>query len=150
MKKFLLFPLLVFMTAIILPACSDDNKESTPKDPTTIKYSGKLLVNGNYEINDAICEIIYEDASLTLKMFDVKFAEAMHGTIDMTVPGIMCRTSEDKIIFSGADIIPLVGVVPTSTYKLSNIDGYIENSELTFSASLIRGTFTFRGQEVVE
>ena len=27
MKKFLLFPLLVFMTALIVPACSDEDKE---------------------------------------------------------------------------------------------------------------------------
>ena len=50
MKKFLLFPLLVFMTALVVPACSDDDEfANNDKTEETTKYNGTLIVNGHYK-----------------------------------------------------------------------------------------------------
>ena len=154
MKKFFLFPLMLLATLIAIPACSDDDKEKfppeTPETPVAITYTGTLTVNGDaYVKEDADCEITFAESGdkLTLNIYKVKFAEGMPVTIDLSVPGIDCSTENGKTIFSGSDIVPMMGVAPAEAYKFSTITGSIENSTLDFRAALTRGSFTFTGVE---
>ena len=157
MKKFLLLPLLVFMTAFILPACSNDDndvftgEDSTSNDtlqnntPIIIKYNGTLVVNGNYIKEGAICGIKnMQTTKLTLDIYKVKFAEAMPVEIDITIPEIPFDIKTGT--FSGDSIIPNIGVAPAPMYTFTRIDGCVNDTALSFSASLNRGTFTFNGK----
>ena len=151
MKKFFLFPLMVLATLIAIPACSDDDKEKFPPEtPVATTYTGTLTVNGGaYIKEDADCEITFAESGdkLTLNIYQVKFAEGMPLTIDLSVPGIDCSTENGKTIFSGNDIVPLMGVAPVEAYKFSSITGSIENSALNFAATLTKGSFVFTGVE---
>ena len=154
MKKFFLFPLMVLATLIALPACSDDDKETIdpgkPETPVATTYTGRLTVNGGaYIKEDADCEITFAENGdkLTLNINSVKFAEAMPVTISLSVPEITCATEDGKTIFSGNDIVPMMGVAPVEAYKFSNITGSIENSTLNFAATLTKGSFVFTGIE---
>lgn len=154
MKKFFLFPLMVLATLIALPACSDDDKETIdpgkPETPVATTYTGRLTVNnGAYIKENADCEITFAENGnkLTLNINNVKFAEAMPVTINFSVPEIPCVTENGKTIFSGNDIVPLMGVAPAEAYKFSAITGSIENSALEFSATLTKGSFSFTGVE---
>ena len=154
MKKFFLFPLMVLATLIALPACSDDDKETIdpgkPETTVATTYTGRLTVNGGaYIKEDADCEITFAENGdkLTLNINSVKFAEAMPVTINLSVPEIPCATENGKTIFSGNDIVPLMGVAPAETYKFSTITGSIENATLDFSATLSKGSFAFTGVE---
>ncbi len=141
------------MTSIILPACSDDDNDNgstgTDDKKTETTYNGTLVVNGGAYTNDtAKCEIILGKEKLTLNMYDVKFAAAMPMSINLTVPEIPYYTTDGKIVFSGDSIVPMMGVAPVPTYMFNNINGYIENQELNFNATIDgRGSFTFSGKE---
>ena len=154
MKKFFLFPLMVLATLIALPACSDDDKETIdpgkPETPVATTYTGRLTVNGGaYIKEDADCEITFAENGdkLTLNINSVKFAEAMPVTINLSVPESPCATEDGKTIFSGNDIVPMMGVAPAEAYTFSAITGSIENSVLEFSATLTKGSFSFTGVE---
>lgn len=154
MKKFFLFPLMVLATLIALPACSDDDKETIdpgkPETPVATTYTGRLTVNnGAYIKEDADCEITFAENGnkLTLNINNVKFAEAMPVTINLSVPKIPCTRLNGKTFFSGYDIVPMMGVAPAEAYKFSTITGSIENSALEFSATLTKGSFSFTGVE---
>ena len=154
MKKFFLFPLMVLATLIALPACSDDDKETIdpgkPETPVATTYTGRLIVNnGAYIKENADCEITFAENGnkLTLNINSVKFAEAMPVTINLSVPEIPCATENGKTIFSGNDIVPMIGVAPAEAYTFSTITGSIENSALEFSAKMTKGSFSFTGVE---
>lgn len=154
MKKFFLFPLMVLATLIALPACSDDDKETIdpgkPETPVATTYTGRLIVNnGAYIKENADCEITFAENGnkLTLNINSVKFAEAMPVTINFSVPEIPCATEDGKTIFSGNDIVPMIGVAPAEAYTFSTITGSIENSALEFSAKMTKGSFSFTGVE---
>ena len=153
MKKFLLFPILVLMTAVIMPACSDDDKDKFPPEtPEAATYTGTLIVNNSFTKENTDCEITFNENGdkLTLKINGVKFAEAMPVTIDLSVEDIPCTTENEKTIFSGNNIVPMMGVVPAENYTFSNINGSIENSELKFNATLTKGSFTLSGVKMAE
>ena len=145
---------MVLATLIAIPACSDDDKEKfPPENPDTLvttTYTGRLTVNGGaYIKEDADCEITFAENGdkLTLNINSVKFAEAMPVTINLSVPEIPCATEDGKTIFSGNDIVPMMGVALAEAYTFSAITGSIENSVLEFSATLTKGSFSFTGVE---
>lgn len=176
MKKFLLFPLLVFMTAIIIPACSDDEEDIfSPETGDTIinsgdsiinggdtvdninlprKFNGTLVVNESYVQDSTNCEIIIDRNNIALNIYNVKFAEAMPGSINLTVPEIPYEgTGGKEIVFAGDSLVPLMstsmGTMPVPAYMFEHIEGGIRNRLLNFSATIVgRGTFTFNGNEV--
>lgn len=168
MKKFLLFPLLVFMTAFIVPACSDEDKEIFPPNPNdtitndtitndtidddslhtnihnTLKFGGDLIVNGNFKKENTVCMVRdINDSKFSLDIYKVKFAENMPVEINITIPDIPFNHKDGT--FSGDSIVPLIGVAPAPAYTFSKIEGCLTDSSLTFSATLTRGTFTFSG-----
>ena len=169
MKKFLLFPLLVFMTALIVPACSDEDKEIFPPNPNdtitndtitndtidddslhtnihnTMKFGGDLIVNGNFKKENTVCIVRgINDSKLSLDIYKVKFAENMPVEINITIPDIPINHKDGT--FSGDTIVPLIGVAPAPAYTFSKIEGCLTDSTLTFSATLTRGTFSFSGR----
>ena len=162
MKKFLFFPLLVFMTAFIVPACSNDDEDVfNPNDtisndtvsddslhnnlPVVFKFNGELVVNGNYVKENTICGVREMDGEkFTMNIYKVKFAENMPVEIDITIPGISYNLKDGT--FSGDTIVPLIGVAPAAAYTFSSIEGNMTDTTLTFSATLTRGTFSFTGR----
>ncbi len=172
MKKFLLFPLLVFMTAIVIPACSDDEEEIfTPEtsDSTGIGggdtinndppiehlkkfiYIGTITVNGTYKQDSIVCQMTYADENnLTLDMLNVKFAENMPMPISLTIPQIPYTIKGmDDIIFSGDSIVPMMGIIPAQAFMFETINGSIEYKmdKLYFNATISgRGKFIFSGR----
>ena len=170
MKKFLLFPLLVFMTAIIVPACSDDEEEIFPPEQgdstnigdsviigdsigtgdsiTLIKFTGNMIVNGTFKQEGITCIANIMSNTLDLNINKVKFAEAMPNPIDISVPAIpMSKGTE--IIFSGDSIVPMIASIPDPAFMFEEIDGTIVTDELNFTAKISgRGAFTFSGKQV--
>ena len=164
MKKLLLFPLLVFMTALIVPACSDEDKEIFPPNPNdtitndtidddslhtnihnTLKFDGDLIVNGNFKKENTVCMVRgINDSKCSLDIYKVKFAENMPVEINITIPDIPINHKDGT--FSGDTIVPLIGVAPAPAYTFSKIEGCFTDSTLTFSATLTRGTFSFTGR----
>ena len=170
MKKFLLFPLVVFMTAFIVPACSDDEKDifppetgdslnngnnagdSTVGNATNIfiprTFNGTLVVNESYVQDSVNCKIIFDKKNLTLYMFNVKFAQAMPMSITLSVPGIPFEGPEKNLKFSADSIVPMMGVAPVPQFMFEQIDGVMQRHLLNFSAEISgRGTITFSGIE---
>ena len=181
MKKFLLFPLLVFMTAFIVPACSDDEEDIFPPAASdsiggdtiinggdTIsgdttgggnlntevlkvrRYNGRMVVNGTFVQDSTFCEITRESDKITLNILNVKFAENMPMPISLTVPDILCGNSGGgEEIFYGDSIVPMMGVIPATSFMFENIEGSIVKNRISINATIAgRGTFTFSGQEV--
>ena len=154
MKKNLLLPLLLLITAVIIPSCSDDSSISLPTPPEIIKYKGEVLTDKNFTLNNATCEITLDESTgtLTLKMFDVKFAEEMPNKLTFSISGINYSTTNNKTIFSGENINPTMGEtpIPMPGYTFSNITGSIENSKLNFDVTHTKGKFIFNGEEIIE
>lgn len=173
MRKFLLFPLLLFMTAIIVSACSDDEEDIFPPETNdtigggdtlnildTIsvnkhrKFNGTLVVNGTYVQDGTDCEIILEKApeKVTLNINNVKFAPNMPVSINLTVPDVPLRyLDRDYMEFCGDSIVPVMGSLSAQAYMFESIEGYVKNSELIFDATITgRGSFTFKGMEIAE
>jgi hypothetical protein len=178
MKKFLLFPLLVFMTAVIVPACSDDEEEIFPPAASdsiggdtiinggdTIgggnsntevlkarKYNGRMVVNDTYVQDSVFCEITRNSDKITLNLFNIKFAANMPMSINLTVPEILCGNGDGgEEIFQGDSIVPMMGTIPAQAFMFENIEGSIVKNRINFTATISgRGTFNFRGEEVKE
>lgn len=170
MKKFLLFPLLVFMTALVVPACSDDEEDIFPPetsdsinnggsiggdsiinggDSRPRLFNGTLVVNESYVQDSTNCEIIFYGSGLALNIHNVKFAAAMPVSINLTVPGIPFDGADGGFVFGGDSIVPFMGTMPVPEYMFEKIDGSIQRHALNFSATIVgRGTFTFSGNEV--
>ena len=166
MKKFLLFPLLVSMTALIVPACSDDDiltsdDEDTiainddtitiNDDSTIYRYNGTVIVNGTYIEDSIVCQLATGTDGATLNIFKVKFAANMPVTIDLTVPQIPFERKTDKVTFGGDSIVPMMGVAPVPAFMFETIEGEASSHTLNFNATILgRGTITFSGNEIVE
>ena len=127
MKKFLLFPLLVFMTALVVPACSDDEEDIFPPETSDSingggsnsgdsiinggdsiinvnrprLFNGTLVVNESYVQDSTNCEIIFYGSGLALNIHNVKFAAAMPVSINLTVPGIPFDGADGGFVFGG-------------------------------------------------
>ena len=170
MKKFLLFPILAFMAAFIVPACSDDKDEIFPPEtgdsinngnnagdtivindtnifPSKTFY-GTLVVNESYVQDSVNCKINFDKKNLTLYMFNVKFAQTMPMSITLSVPGIPFEGSVKNLKFSADSIVPMMGVAPVPQFMFEQIDGVMQHHLLNFSAEISgRGTITFSGIE---
>ena len=121
MKKFLLFPLMVFMTVFIAPSCSGDDDEIFPpaggdstevndtittgdtiitnatndslRSNVPIKFEGGVIVNGDFTQENIVCEATFDKTykKVTININDVKFAENMPVKVNMTLNDITCN-----------------------------------------------------------
>ena len=162
------------MTALVVPACSDDEEDIFPPetsdsinnggsiggdsiinggDSRPRLFNGTLVVNESYVQDSTNCEIIIDRNNIALNIYNVKFAEAMPGSINLTVPEIPYKgTGGKEIVFAGDSLVPLMstsmGTMPVPAYMFEHIEGGIRNRLLNFSATIVgRGTFVFSGNE---
>ena len=92
----------------------------------------------DFKKNDVRVEAkINNTGRMTLNLYDVKFAEAMPVTIDMTLPNVEVDSiTEKKIGFSGENIVPLTGNSPFEKYTTGQLNGYITPDSLCFTTTL--------------
>ncbi len=144
MKKLLLLPL--FAILFLMPSCSSDDDKTPPPAGTT--SFGTLQAYGFIMENVETEAIVNsERTALTLTIYDVKFAEAMQSTYDITLQDIPCVVTEDAVVFeNNDDIIPLLGTTSSPNFIFSKVEGCIDRAgNISFNAEMIRGTFTYTG-----
>lgn len=150
MKKLLLLPL--FAILFLMPSCSSDDDKTPPPAGTTNFGTVQAYAPGATEgfiMENVETEVVVnsERTALTLTIYDVKFAEAMPITYDITLQDIPCVVTEDAVVFeNNDDIIPLVGTTSSPDFIFSKVEGCIDRAgNISFNAEMIRGTFTYTG-----
>ena len=137
--------MILALTAIALMAgCSkDDEQQSEPIKVTDQSYIGTIKVDQSgtsFTAPNITTQIVkVDDKTINIKMLKVKFAEAMPVTLDMTIAGVSYTASSSKITLSGNNIVPTALGGSFEAYKITGLNGTIQNK--TLSLSMTCGVF---------
>ncbi len=138
---FSLLPLIVL--SVLFSSCADDdngNFSAPPSEAMSFSYTGSLLV-GDATMNDVVVDVdINHDGEgfMSITMRDVKFSENMPVTLDVTLPRIPCVETDGLLMFSGENIVPLVGGRASEDYRFKIVSGRVnaDASGITFVAQM--------------
>ncbi len=78
-------------------------------------------------------------------MYRVQFAEAMPVKLDMTIPGVECKSVGERIELSGERIIPLAMGGEFPRYTITSLRGTLTDSELQLSMNCGEFPLTYSG-----
>ena len=128
----------------MMTACHYTTIEPEGEDRGT--YTGTVEVDNDSEhfVKENVeVSVTKSDTSDTyiIKMFRVKFATAMPVELDILIPGV---TIENGII-SGNEIIPYAMGGPYEKYKITNLNGTMTDSTLTFDMTCGAYPTSYRG-----
>jgi len=129
--------LLVACAALSFAACDKDD-DKTPVNPTPKGYVGELSVDqtdGTFfkQQGVSVRYDLKDDRTVDIYMYRVQFAEAMPVKLDMTIPGVECKSVGERIELSGERIIPLAMGGEFPRYTITSLRGTLTDSELQLS-----------------
>lgn len=137
-------------------ACGDKGTDGPKNEIKEGTYVGTVIADLNdgtpvYTINDVNVELTSnENGTVDVKMLDVKFAEAMPVSINITAPGITATKTEEGHAFSGKDIIPLVMGGPNKDYMITSLSGTLIGETLSFEMTSKGYSLTYTGTSKTE
>ncbi len=160
-KKF--FTMLLIASMALVNFSCDETNSDTPVDPNeepdvtpeedkdiiaNISYVGALNVESAgvtaYTNDSAELEVTGEsDTEFSIIMYEMKFAEGMPVTLDITIPGLTLDTESGD--FSAESIIPTVGGAEMAAYSMTNISGNLTDSNLTLNFECYGSEVTYSG-----
>ncbi len=140
----------VVCCCVVLFSCSDDTEQVVKprgdKDNTAIVYQGKITMSDGFEQNSVKVDITYlNDSLMTIRLFQVRFAENMPVSIDMEWRNISYNTNNNELIFSIDSIIPFALNGYLEAFTCYNVNGYTDNNSLIFSFYCKGETASFYG-----
>ena len=127
MKKIIFLLAAVTMFAA---ACDNNNDDGKKDDDQTTT---------DFVMDNVKVEVLFADDHKTadIKMLQVKFADAMPVTLDITIPGVTVSGTDGAETLSGDDIVPTMntsgGAVPVPLYTITGLTGSVSASALTLS-----------------
>ncbi len=141
--------LLVACAALSFAACDKDD-DKTPVNPTPKEYVGELSVDqtdGTFfkQQGVSVRYDLKDDRTVDIYMYRVQFAEAMSVKLDMTIPGVECKSVGERIELSGERIIPLAMGGKFPRYTITSLRGTLTDSELQLSMNCGEFPLTYSG-----
>lgn len=135
---------------VVLISCSEDTERgvehSNERDNSAIVYQGKITMSDGFEQNSVKVDITYlNDSLMTIRLFQVRFAENMPISIDMEWRKLAYTTNDNKQIFSADSIIPFTLGGYLEAFTCYNVNGYTDNDSLIFSFYCKGETASFYG-----
>lgn len=135
---------------VVLISCNDDTeqevKHRNDMDDKTIVYQGKITMSDGFEQNNVKVDITYlNDNLMTIRLFQVRFAENMPVSIDMEWRNISYNTNNNELIFSIDSIIPFALNGYLEAFTCYNVKGYTNSNNLIFSFYCKGETASFYG-----
>lgn len=119
---------IVFVATLLLASCEKKNTGNEPVD-TDVFTLEDIRVEFAVDADDRTVG--------TIKMIEVKFAEAMPLTLDMTIAGVTVAETAEGYTISGDDIVPTAMMGPNETpfaqYTITDLEGTATEEGLTLS-----------------
>ena len=127
-----------------------DNQEQTTQKSDSIFYSGILIANassGDCETPDTKVSINYTDKadSVSISIFKAKLAQRMPA-MDIIIPDITVQKNGSVTLLSSQQSIPLAMGNPFPNYTVTEFEGEIVNTELTFSLKFGSTPTSYQGK----
>ena len=102
-------------------------------------YTGELVVD-DFSKTTTI-DVIFDESASTVDIVinDVKFAENMPMTLDITLKDIAYTyTTDGNVCFSGENVAPYIGMLetPSDAYTFASVSGTIQGNRLFLSARM--------------
>lgn len=140
----------IICCCVVLLSCSEDTERgvehSNEKDSSAIVYQGKITMTDGFEQNSVKVDITYlNDSLMTIRLFQVRFAENMPVSIDMEWRNIAYSINNNELIFSIDSIIPFALNGYLEAFTCYNVYGYTDNDNLIFSFYCKGKTASFYG-----
>lgn len=140
----------IICCCVVLLSCSEDTEQgvehSNEEDSSAIVYQGKITMTNGFEQNSVKVDITYlNDSLMTIRLFQVRFAENMPVSIDMEWRNIAYSISNNELIFSIDSIIPFALNGYLEAFTCYNVNGYTDNDSLIFSFYCKGETASFYG-----
>lgn len=102
-------------------------------------FTGALQVS-DFTLAPASFTVVVNMATSTvdIKMLGVKFSDKMPLELDITLCNLVCTNEGGKMVFSGENIVPLIGSTPSADYTFATARGEFDmkTSALTFDAKM--------------
>lgn len=131
------FPILLALLGLFVSGCAK------PGSPESLPAGEHLFIgtvsvdyeDAVYDNKDVSVKLVEEDdGTLTLIIYDIKFVPKMPVTVTVTVPGITCyKYGGGRWVFSGDNIVPYSGIIPFSARTVYQLEGTLQDGNLSFS-----------------
>ncbi len=136
----------LFAAATLFASSCDKNNDGNDNDPVTVEdgtYVGTVTVSPDSDSpfvkeNVAVRITFGDDGTAEIKMEQVKFAEMMP-KMDITIPGVTTVETDKAIALSGDGIVPIAMGGEFPVYTITDMEGSVTASELSFDTMF--GTF---------
>lgn len=118
---------------------SSSYKPEVPVAGDLRSYAGELVV-GDFSKTTTI-DVVFDESASTVDIVinDVKFAENMPMTLDITLKEIAYTyTTDGNVCFSGENVAPYIGLLetPSDAYTFASVSGTIQGNRLSLSARM--------------
>lgn len=107
--------------------------ESSPdyKGTMTVLYQGEDFVQDGVTVS---VEMTEDRSMMDIKLHKVKFVPAMPISIDVTIMQVPVIEGQDGSLSFHADgIVPWAMGGPYKTYRVEDLEGYVDDDEISFS-----------------
>ncbi len=151
--RFINYLLSTIATLIIATSCDTgyiDNGEH-PEPPTSDRrYIGTMSVDQNdgtifVQESVEVEYMLFDDSTMDIVMYQVKFAKAMPLKLDMTIPGVSSPAIENGYALSGDNIVPLALGGEFEKYTITDMEGTIDENTMTLSFMCGEYPVTYEG-----
>lgn len=110
-----------------------------------LSASGKMVVTidstTTFTKEDVVVNFKQNGDVATIEMLDVKFAEAMPLTLDMTIDSVSYSAIGDAISFSGDNIVPQAMGGPFPKYTITKLNGTADQKGKAFKFTMMCGSY---------
>lgn len=130
------------LCALSLLAACEKEEQPTPQEPepptNAMTYVGTIEVDQNdgTTFTKESIEVAYEineEGKMNIVMYQVKFAEAMPLTLDMTIESVEYTTSDNGYALTGNNIVPIAMGGPFEQFMITNLTGEATKEGLTLN-----------------
>lgn len=128
----------IICCCVVLLSCNDDtveySKPANGEDDSAVVYQGNIIMSDGFKQDTVKVDINYlNDSLMTIRLFQVRFAENMPVSIDMEWRNLAYTTNDNKQIFSADSIVPFALGGYLEAFTCYNVNGYTTNDTLVFS-----------------
>ncbi len=101
-------------------------------DDFSYGFTGTLQAGGYVQPSASVSVAVNREAgTVDIKMNGVKFSDRMPMALDITLCGLVCENVNGKMVFSGSDVVPLIGTVSSENYTFASVSGEFDMGSST-------------------
>lgn len=141
--------ILLAIAAIALLACNKNEPKILPtpemadyKGTVTVLYQGAPFDNEDIEVNFTPSA---DGTTASITIFKIRFVPQMPVTIDVTIPNVRLSVTDEAILLSCDNVIPLAMGGEYPRYTVTNLKGSVKDNELIFSLNFGDYPTSFKG-----